>query len=203
MKWEFQLALQRRMVTDPRIHLLMGDVGGVMFKEARASFPYRILNVGICEQATVSMAAGMAIEGLRPIIYTITPFLIERAFEQVKLDVHEMNLPVGLVGHSDNSCGPTHIERSAPALLALLPRIAAYFPRTPAEVTAIMEKVDLDHPWFLKLGETPKGNPLLRPGSGLLWTCPSPSRGPSRRSPSAGGRNEDAMSPPPIHRENQ
>ena len=76
-------------------------------------------------------------------------------------------------------------------------------PKTPAEVTAIMEKVDLDHPWFLKLGETPKGNPLLRPGSGLLWTCPSPSRGPSRRSPSAGGRNEDAMSPPPIHRENQ
>src|SRR5690242_13113158 len=113
MKWEFGLALYDLMKRDERVFLLWSDVGVGIFKKHIADFPNRTLNVGICEQATISMAAGMAMQGFRPIVYSITPFLVERAFEQIKLDVDQMKQPVGIVGHSDASCGPTHIELNA------------------------------------------------------------------------------------------
>ena len=88
-------------------------------------------------------------EGLRPILYTITPFLIERAFEQIKIDVDQMNLPVGLVGYSDNSAGPTHKERDARALMAMFPNISSYWPPDKAALTARIATMNLDKPWFV------------------------------------------------------
>lgn len=122
MKWEFQLALAEAMRLDPSIILIFGDVGYTMFRDLRQQFPDRCINGGLCEQSMVSMAAGMAIEGFRPVLYSITPFLLERAFEQIKLDIDQMNLPVGLVGYSDHSAGPTHVERSFEGMKPLLPR---------------------------------------------------------------------------------
>lgn len=153
MRWTFQLALYARMKADPRIVLLWGDVGAGLWKAHKLDFPGRVINVGICEQATVSMAAGMAMEGLRPIFYTITPFLIERAFEQIKLDVAQQNLPVGLVGHSNLQGGPTHRELDARALMALLPGINCYFPANKDEVSECVEVVNIDAPWFMALRE--------------------------------------------------
>src|SRR6266446_5134020 len=108
MRWTFQLSFYDIMQRDERIILLWGDVGASLFVKHRSDFPKRVVNIGICEQSTVSMAAGMAMEGLRPVVYTIMPFLIERAFEQIKIDVDQQNLPVGLVGHSNGERGPTH-----------------------------------------------------------------------------------------------
>lgn len=150
MRWSFQLALHDLMERDARVHLLWGDVGAGLFKSHRTDFPGRVLNVGICEQATVSMAAGMAMAGLRPIVYTITPFLIERAFEQIKIDVAQMRMPVGLVGHSDGSAGPTHIELDAAALMRLA-GVGAFFPKTKEDVSWLMKTINLDAPWFIGL----------------------------------------------------
>ncbi len=151
MRWEFQQQLHAMMARDTRIHLLWGDVGAGLFKRHRADFPSRVINVGICEQATVGMAAGMAMAGLRPIVYTITPFLVERAFEQIKIDVDQMKMPVGLVGHSDYSAGPTHRELNAPALMGLLPNIRSHFPATMGQLRAEMTDIDMESPWFLAL----------------------------------------------------
>lgn len=153
MRWTFQLALHARMKADPRSILLWGDVGVGLWKQHRADFPDRVINVGICEQATVSMAAGMAMQGLRPIVYTITPFLIERAFEQIKIDVDQQQLPVGLVGHSNGECGPTHRELNGPVLMGLCKNIHSYFPATKEEVAPMMAAMDIDRPWFLGLHE--------------------------------------------------
>ena len=153
MRWTFQLSLYARMKADPRIILLWGDVGGGLFKTHRMDFPGRVINCGVMEQATVSMAAGMAMEGLRPIVYTIMPFLLERAFEQIKLDVGQQRLPVGLVGHSNGECGPTHRELNAPAMLALIPNIKAYFPENKDQVRVWMELLSVDEPWFMSLHE--------------------------------------------------
>ena len=56
--------------------------------------PKRFFNMGICEQSLIGVASGMALEGLKPWVYTITPFLIERPFEQIKLDIDQQNVNV-------------------------------------------------------------------------------------------------------------
>src|SRR5262245_22201925 len=133
MRWTFQLQLYDLAVRDERVVLLWADVGAGLFAKFRADFPSRCLNVGICEQATVSLAAGMADQGLRPVVYSITPFLLERAFEQIKLDVDQQSLPVGLVGHSDGNNGPTHRELDAPVMVGLCRNIRGHFPKTKEE----------------------------------------------------------------------
>ncbi len=153
MRWEFQLAFYALMQIDPRIVLLWADVGAGLFVKHRADFPKRVINIGICEQATVSMAAGMAMEGLRPVVYTIMPFLIERAFEQIKIDVDQQNLPVGLVGHSNAESGPTHQELNGIVILDLLKNIYAYFPATKDSIPGFFKRLDLDKPWFLGMRE--------------------------------------------------
>jgi transketolase len=151
MRWTFQLALFDMMQRDERTFLLWGDVGAGLFKQHREKFPNRCLNVGVCEQATVSMAAGMAMQGFRPIVYTITPFLIERAFEQIKIDIDQMNLPVGIVGHSDGNSGPTHQELNAKAMVGLLTHVQGYFPSSDPELSEMMKSLNSDEPWFMAL----------------------------------------------------
>jgi transketolase len=153
MKWAFQIALYERAKSDERIHLIIGDVGGVMFAKFRQDFRDRFLNVGICEQSMISMAAGMASQGLRPIVYTITPFLIERAFEQIKLDIDQQNLPVGLVGYSDQDCGPTHTELPFWRESWPFPNISHDWAikDQKQKVTDFIQSVNIDKPWFLGL----------------------------------------------------
>lgn len=151
MRWTFKDHLYALMERDTRTHLLWCDVGIGLFQKHLADFPGRCLNCGTAEQATVSMAAGMAIAGLRPILYSITPFLLERAFEQIKIDVDQMNLPVGIIGHSDHHSGPTHQELNARAMIGLCKNIRGYFPETKDEMIDAMGVVDLDKPWFLAL----------------------------------------------------
>jgi transketolase len=139
------------MKRDERTFLLFCDVGAGLFKDHRRDFPNRCLNAGLCEQSTISMAAGMALAGFRPIVYSILPFLIERAFEQIKIDVSQMRLPVGIVGHSDGNSGPTHVELNGPIMMGLCENIHSYFPDDIEEMKLVMQRVDLDKPWMLAL----------------------------------------------------
>jgi transketolase len=151
MRWEFQLAFYELAKRDKRIILLMGDVGMGLFAKLKTDMPKQFFNIGVCEQSTVSIAAGLAMRGFRPVVYTITPFLIERAFEQIKIDVHLQRTPVGLAGYSDWSQGPTHCELDAKVLMGLCPNIRSMFPQTKAEVRQFVETLNVDEPWFLCL----------------------------------------------------
>ena len=99
MRKEFGKVIVELAEKDKNVILIVGDIGYGIFNEFRKRFPDRFFNFGIREQSIVSMAAGMALEGLKPYVYTITPFLIERAFEQVKLDIDQQNVNVKLVGY--------------------------------------------------------------------------------------------------------
>jgi transketolase len=87
--------------------LLLADFSVYAFRD----FPQeRLFNVGIREQLMVGMAAGLALEGFIPVCYTIAPFLVERAYEFIKLDICFQELGVLLVGYNgtDEFYGPSH-----------------------------------------------------------------------------------------------
>jgi transketolase len=73
--------------------VMVGDIGHGILKPFAEACQGRYYNVGILEPTMVSMAAGLAASGLCPVIHTIAPFLIERSFEQIKLDFCYHKLP--------------------------------------------------------------------------------------------------------------
>jgi len=100
----------------------------------KKKFPERYINIGLCEQSMITIAASMALEGLRPFVYSITPFLIERPFEQIKIDIDEHNLPVILIGYADYPThGPTHRPLNAEKLVSIFKNIQGYFPKSSEE----------------------------------------------------------------------
>ena len=95
-------------------------------------FPKRFYNCGIAEQNMVGLAAGLAIEGFIPVLYTITPFLTSRAFEQIRLDICYPKLKVIIVGTgaglSYSRLGPTHHSLEDLALMQSLPNLNVFCP---------------------------------------------------------------------------
>lgn len=152
MRRAFGKALMEIANQDKRLVLLNGDVEQEMgpFKE---KWPEKFFNLGLTEQSMISMSAGMALEGLRPLVYSITPFVLERPFEQVKIDIDEQNLPVILIGYSDYpSHGPTHRPLDAKTLCKCFKNIKSYFPESYQEAyDSIMEAWLSGKPSFISL----------------------------------------------------
>ena len=145
---------------DENIYVIVGDIGYRVFDEFREKHPNRFINMGICEQSMIGVSAGMALEGLKPWVYTITPFLIERPFEQVKLDINQQNVNVKLVGYSDYpTLGPTHTELNDKKLLQLFSNITSYCPEDGEETQKVTyQAYEKNGPAFISL----KSDPNLR-----------------------------------------
>jgi len=142
---------------DENIIVLVGDIGYRVFDQFREKYPDRFINLGICEQSMIGVSAGMALEGLKPWVYTITPFLIERPFEQVKLDIDQQNVNVKLIGFADYpTLGPTHRELDAEKLTQLFTNITSFFPRDGDETQSMMyEAYEKNGPAFISLKSDP------------------------------------------------
>jgi len=140
MRKEFGKWITEIAEKDKDIVLLVGDIGFQIFDEYRKRFPDRFFNLGITEQSIISVASGMALEGLKPYVYTITPFLIERPFEQIKLDIDEQNVNVKLVGFADYpKQGPTHRTLNEQGLMGLLKRTMCYYPSNSYETRKFLD----------------------------------------------------------------
>jgi transketolase len=94
------------MDKDERVVVLLGDIGVFAFKDVFAKYPKRIYNIGICEQSMVGMAAGLSMAGFIPIVHTIEPFLVDRAFEQIKDDFGYQELKGNIVGVDVSETAP-------------------------------------------------------------------------------------------------
>lgn len=97
---------------DERIILLVCDMGFGVIDKFYEEFPNRIFNMGIMEQGTVGIAAGMAMTGLVPVVYSIANFLVYRSLEQIRNDVVLQNLNVKFIATGVNNyfkfLGPSH-----------------------------------------------------------------------------------------------
>ena len=71
---------------DEKVVAILGDIGVHSFRESFIKFPDRVINIGILEQSMIGVAAGLSKGGMIPIVHSIAPFVIERPFEQIKID---------------------------------------------------------------------------------------------------------------------
>jgi transketolase len=164
MRNAFAAAVTELAATDGRVVLLSGDIGNRLFDKFKASAPTRFYNCGVAEQNMVTVAAGMALCGLRPIVYTITPFTTTRVFEQIRVDVCYHKAPVTIVGTGSGlsyaSLGPTHHSVEDIAILRTLPGMTVLAPADAAEVkAAIHAAVQLPGPCYIRIGK--KGEPAV------------------------------------------
>ncbi len=127
---------------DDSVALVYAEISGQFLGEAARRHPDRVVNVGIREQLLVSAGAGLALSGMRPVVHTFASFLVERAFEQVKLDLTHQDVGGVLVstgGSFDvSSGGRTHQSPGDVALVDTLPGWTVHVPGHADEVEAAL-----------------------------------------------------------------
>jgi transketolase len=107
---------------------------------------------------------GVAKMGKNILIYSIIPFILYRAFEQIRNDICYPDLPVKLIGtgagFAYGEAGSTSHPFKDPRIAAALPNITVLSPSDPKEVEVFISKIrDLKHPVFMRLGRN--GEPIL------------------------------------------
>lgn len=151
---------------DSRVVLLSGDIGNKLFDKFKAAAPGRFVNCGIAEANMMGMAGGMALNGLRPIVYTITPFTTTRCLEQIRLDVCYHRVPVIIVGTGSGlsyaELGPSHHSCEDIAILRVLPDMVVMCPADSTELRlGLRAALAQDKPVYMRIGK--KGEPNIHP----------------------------------------
>lgn len=149
---------------DERLIVLSADIGNRLFDKLKAEFPYRFYNTGVAEANNISMAAGLAASGFRPVCYTITPFITYRCYEQIRIDVCYHEMPVVIVGTGSGlsyaSLGVTHHSCEDIAVMRVLPGMHVAAPADALEVKACLRAaIHLGKPAYIRIGK--KGEPVI------------------------------------------
>lgn len=142
MRDRFAPVVTRLLDEDPRVAVVLAEVGKDAFAEARRRHPDRVINVGIREQLLIGAGAGLALTGMRPVVHTFASFLVERPFEQVKLDLGHQNAGAVLVSaHASYDwppAGRTHMAPGDVALLDTLDGWTVHVPGHPDEAETLL-----------------------------------------------------------------
>jgi transketolase len=166
MRERFIATATELLDTDARLAVVLADISAAEFAPAAARHPDRVINVGIREQLLIGVAGGLALAGLRPIAYTFPSFLIERPFEQVKLDLTHQDVGAVLVSSGGSydmpSMGRTH---QAPGDVALLDTLDGWTIHVPGHAdeaeTLLRDAAAAGGRVYLRLSS--EANPAPRP----------------------------------------
>tara|TARA_Y100001933_G_scaffold236651_1_gene258810 strand:+ start:696 stop:1613 length:918 start_codon:yes stop_codon:yes gene_type:complete len=145
--------------------LLSGDIGNRMFDQYKKVAPSRFLNCGIAEANMMSMAAGMGLSGLRPVVYTITPFTTTRCLEQIRTGVAYHEAPVVIVGTGSGlsyaELGATHHSLEDMAILRSIPNMRICAPADSIELVAqLRQAIEEGQPTYIRIGKKGEQNLL-------------------------------------------
>jgi transketolase len=179
MRKQFIKSMKDILYNDNNTILLLGDIGVFGFKDELKNIPTQVYNIGILEQSTVSLAAGMARGGIVPFIHTIAPFVVERALEQIKIDFgyQELNGNIISVGASYDyaALGCTHHCPGDIQILLSIPNINIFIPGSSEEFDILLKHFYLkSNPKYFRLSEyenentfncTPGNATVLKTGS--------------------------------------
>ena len=171
MRVAFTTTLTTYAKTHPEIMLLTADLGFSIFEDFIRDLPEQYLNAGISEQNMTGLAAGLAMEGKTPVIYSIIPFITMRNFEQIRNDICYQNQNVKIVGvgsgFSYGTYGHTHHGLEDIALMRSLANMTILSPSDPVEVkSATLWALQNKGPVYLRLGKA--GEPILHKTTGNI-----------------------------------
>ena len=164
MRDAFSKALYQVAQKTHKVFIVVADISPAASMEPfRREFPDRFYNVGVSEQAMISICTGLALRGCRPFAYTIAPFAIYRPFEHIRVELCYQNLPVTVVGVgaglSYSVAGATHNAIEDIGVMSALPNMRILAPCDPCEVFDAVEAcVKLDGPVYLRLGKAGEPN---------------------------------------------
>ncbi|WP_030839306.1 transketolase family protein [Streptomyces hygroscopicus] len=138
----FAAIVSRLLDEDPRLAVVLAEIGKDGFADAARAHPDRVINVGIREQLLVGVGGGLALTGMRPILHTFASFLIERPFEQIKLDFGHQGMGGVLVSAAGSydwpAGGYTHMAPGDVALLDTLDGWTVHVPGHPDEAETLL-----------------------------------------------------------------
>lgn len=156
MKKTFVETLIKLAEKDEDIYLLTGDLGFSAFEKFAEKFPERFIDCGVAEQNMAGIAAGLALSGKKPYIYSIIPFVTMRCFEQIRNDICYQNLNVKIVGvgtgFSYGALGATHHATEDISIFRALPNITILSPADSVEAEKIIEQSYINRgPAYIRL----------------------------------------------------
>lgn len=166
MRERFTAVTTRLLDEDSQLAVVLAVVSGDRFQSAARRHPGRVIDVGIREQLLVSVVGGLALSGMRPIAHTFAGFLVERPFEQVKLDLNHQGVGAVLVSWGGSydiaSGGRTHQSPGDVALLDTLDGWTVHVPGHPDEAEALLRHAaaDGDSRVYLRLSDQSNREPL-------------------------------------------
>jgi transketolase len=184
MRTSFYRAAGEALDRDERVALVLADIGVSQLPRHP-----RVFNVGIREQLMIGVAAGLAMEGYRPVVHSYTPFLLERPYEQVKLDLGHQDVGAVLVSYGASYDGAregrTHQAPEDVALLSALPGWTIEVPGHPDEAERMLTRaIGNDDRVYIRLSDEQNHAPVsgeglvvLREGSGPLVVAVGPTLG--------------------------
>ena len=171
MRTAFVERLVELAEADERIWLLTGDLGFSVLERFADRFPNRFVNAGVAEQNMIGVAAGLALCGKVPFVYSIANFPVMRCLEQIRNDVcyHRLDVKIVSVGGGlvYGSQGYTHHGVEDIAVMSPLPGMSVLSPADPIEAAwAAGAAVAKSGPVYVRLGKA--GDPVLHPSPPAL-----------------------------------
>ncbi|HWB64731.1 MAG TPA: transketolase C-terminal domain-containing protein [Chitinophagales bacterium] len=168
MRVEFAQAMIKFFDEYPQMAFITGDLGYMALEKVQEKFGDKFINAGVAEQNMTTVAAAMAYEGFIPWVYSISPFVTLRPYEQIRNDACLHDLPVKLVGNGGGYgygiMGATHHNIEDIGVMRILPNMRVYVPFTAADVEpAIGQMLNDPHPNYLRLNIGAKINYPVAP----------------------------------------